>query len=51
MDWNESKQTRKVLERALNELEWTQNLEKKYGKALEWIEMDRNCLEKDQIYI
>ena len=35
MDWNEPKQTRKVLERARNELVWTQNGEKKYGKALE----------------
>ena len=39
MDWNEPIQTRKVPERARNELEWTQNREKKHGKALE---MNRN---------
>ena len=43
MHWNEPKQTRKVPERARNELEWTQNGEKKYGKALE---MERKSMEK-----
>ena len=39
MDWSEPKQTRKVPECTRNDLEWTQNGEKKLRKALE---MNRN---------